>query len=77
MVFEHISEMSSGIYLDKKMANIAHDLYINQKIKEEFPCDEKGQPLGVFLSTYKELKLKEDELLQGIDESKRRKTKKL
>lgn len=61
MVFEHISEMSSGIYLDKKIANIAHDLYINQKIKEEFPCDEKGEPLGVFLSTYKELKLKEDE----------------
>jgi predicted metal-dependent peptidase len=61
MVHEHLSAFSDGIYPDKKVANLAMDIFINQQIKEEFPTDPKtGDRMGIFVDTYSELNLERD-----------------
>lgn len=54
---EHLSQMAEGMFPDKKIANLAMDIYINQQIKENFPVDEEGNTMGIFLSTFPELNL--------------------
>lgn len=61
MIFDHITEYSTTIYPDKKISNLAFDMYINQQISEKFPTDEKGETQGIFITTYPELKLKANE----------------
>jgi predicted metal-dependent peptidase len=58
IIHEHLSAFTDGVYPDKKVANLAMDIFINQQIKEEFPTDPKtGKTEGVFLDTFPELAL--------------------
>lgn len=62
VIREHLSEMSSGMFPDKKIANIAMDVSINQTITEELPkVDEEGRKCGVFIEDFPELNLKRDQ----------------
>ena len=60
IVHEHLSAFSDGVYPDKKVANLAMDIFINQQIKEEFPTDPSGKKLGIFLDSFPELALEKD-----------------
>ena len=58
IVHEHLSAFSDGVYPDKKVGNLAMDIFINQQINEEFPTDPKtGKTLGIFLNSFPELNL--------------------
>lgn len=62
IVYEHITEFSSGLYPDKKLANIAFDIHINQQIKEAGPTSPTtGKNVFLFPSTFPELNLAPNE----------------
>ena len=58
VIREHLTEMSSGMFPDKMIANIAMDISINQTITEELPrTDENNKPCGVYIEDFPELNL--------------------
>ncbi len=57
VIHEHLSMVFDGMFTDKKVANYSMDIKINQEIKEEFPTNEKGETIGIFLNSFPELKL--------------------
>lgn len=62
VIREHLSDVSQGMFPDKEVANIAMDISINQTITEELPrVDENGQPCGVYIEDFPEMKLKKDQ----------------
>lgn len=61
VIREHLHEISQGMFPDKKLANIAMDMSINQCITEELPkTDEDGNRCGVFIEDFPELNLERD-----------------
>lgn len=62
VIREHLSDMAQGMYPNKKIANIAMDISINQCITEELPkTDKEGNKCGVFIEDFPELKLQRDQ----------------
>lgn len=58
IVREHIPQMGEGAFPDKRLANIAMDIAINQDITEELPrIDENGEKCGVYIEDFPELGL--------------------
>lgn len=80
VIREHLTMMSSEMFPNRRIANIAMDISINQCIQEELPrTDEKGEKCGVFIEDFPELNLKPDEsslyyynrLMEKVEEKKR------
>jgi predicted metal-dependent peptidase len=62
VIREHLSEISSSMFPDRKIGNIAMDVSINQTITEELPrTDEEGNKMGAFIEDFHELNLKPNE----------------
>lgn len=58
IVREHIPQSAEGAFPDKRVANIAMDISINQDITEELPrFDENGDKCGVYIEDFPELGL--------------------